>query len=315
MWLTKRLALSLFLVWSVATILFLSIRLVPGDPAEALLYFGGGAAPDPAQVAALRERLGLNEPLLTQYLKTFIGYLQGDLGRSLQDNASIGEQLARRLPRTLELVAAAGLISTLIGVPAGAFAAVRRGRFFDSAASTVTALAMSVPVFVAGPLLVLALSQMSRLLPAGGFVEFSDDPIKHLQLMIMPALTLSLGLMASIFRITRGSTLETMQRDYVRTAHAKGVARHLVFTRHVLRNAMLPVITVIALNLGTMLGGSVIVEYIFSWPGLAGFTVSAVSTRDYPVVVASVLVISAMLIGLNLLVDIAYGKLDPRTVR
>lgn len=314
MWLMQRLALSLFLVWSVASILFMAIRLVPGDPAEALLYISG-ATPDPAAVAVLRERLGLNEPLLSQYLQTFIGYLHGDLGRSLQDDASIGAQIALRLPRTLELVVAAGLISALVGLPAGVFAALRRGGVFDRIASAMTALSMSLPVFVVGTVLMLLLSQTLRLLPAGGFVEFSANPLQHLKLMIMPALTLSLGLAASVFRITRGSTLETLQRDYVRTAHAKGLAYRVVLVRHVLRNALMPVITVIALNLGAMLGGSVLVESIFSWPGLAGFTVSAVSSRDYPAVVASVLVISAMLIGLNLLVDIVYAKLDPRTVR
>ncbi len=315
MWLLKRFALSLVLLWLVATILFLSIRLVPGDPAEALLNFGGGGAPDPAAIALMRERLGLNEPLLSQYLKTFVGFAQGDLGKSLQDGSSVGELISIRLPRTLELVAAASIISTLIGVSSGAYAAARNGGFFDKISSAVSALSMAVPIFVTGTVLVLFLSRALQLLPAGGFIDFSEDPVRHLQMIIMPAVTLSLGLTASIFRITRASALETSQRDYVRTAHAKGVAPRLVFTRHVLRNAMLPVITVIALNLGSMLGGSVLVEYIFNWPGLASFTVAAVSSRDYPVVVSSVLVISAMLIGLNFIVDVIYVRLDPRTTR
>ena len=314
MWLVKRLALSMLLIWVVATILFLSIRLVPGDPAEALLTFGG-VTPDPSAIALMRERLGLNEPLFDQYVSTIFGYLQGDLGKSLLDGASIGEQIANRLPRTLELVAAAAIISTSIGVSAGAFAAARIGGIFDKFSSAVAAIFMSMPIFVTGTVLVLVLSRTFRILPAGGFIDFSENPARHMQMILMPALTLSVGLMANIFRITRSSILETLQRDYVRTAQAKGLAPRLVFMRHVMRNAMLPVITVIALNLGTMLGGSVLVEYIFNWPGLAGFTVAAVSSRDYPVVVSSVLVISAMLIALNLIVDIAYAKLDPRTAR
>ena len=310
-WVVKRVGVSILLVWIVASVVFMAIHLVPGDPAE-LLLSSGGLAPDPEAVAELRRRLGLDQPILVQYANDFARLLQGDLGRSMKDDSSIAEAIARRLPRTLELIAAAGVVSILIGIPAGTFAAVRRGGIFDRVGSGLSALGLAIPVFVMGTLMVLLFAQTLRWVPAGGFVTFAQDPWQHLKLLSMPAATIALHLAPVVFRITRASVLDVASRDYVRTARAKGLGSRPVLIRHVVRNALMPIVTVLGLQLGGLLGGTVLVEFVFNWPGLSGFLVESVSSRDYPEVVAIVLVISILFVGLNLLIDLAYGALDPR---
>jgi len=311
LWFARRLALSLVLLWIVTSLVFFSIHMVPGDPAELLLSTEGGTANE-AAVAAMRERLGLDKPLHVQYAEKMLALLHGDLGRSLIDNSPITEQLARRLPRTLELVGAAALIGVLIGVPAGVFAALRRGGSFDRIASAATGFAQSVPVFVKGTLMVLVFAQILRLVPAGGYVAFSEDPLRHVLLLLMPALSVAIGLSAVMFRMTRSSTLEVIPQDYVRTARAKGLPRQRIVMRHILRNALMPVLTVFALSVGTLLSGTVLVEFVFNWPGLSGMLVNAVYARDYPIVTAVILVTSALFIAINLAVDVIYAILDPR---
>jgi peptide/nickel transport system permease protein len=310
-WFVKRLGISVLLVWLVATIVFLAIYLVPGDPAE-LLLSQGGAAPDPAIVEDLRDQLGLNRPVLEQYLHSMAGLLRGDLGYSMMDGAPIAGEIAIRLPRTLELIGAAALISVLVGVSTGTLAAVGAGGAFDRIASALAGLGLAVPVFVIGTLAILVFAQSLRLVPAGGFVPFGQDPAQHLTLLLMPAGTIAVGLSAIMFRVTRSAVLEVTLRDYVRTARAKGLSFRRILTRHILRNALIPVVTVLALNLGTLLGGTVLVEYVFNWPGLSGLLVDAVNGRDYPAVVGVVLVISILFVTLNFVVDILYAVLDPR---
>ncbi len=310
-WFVKRLGISVLLVWLVATIVFLAIYLVPGDPAE-LLLSQGGAAPDPAIVEDLRDQLGLNRPVLEQYLHSMAGLLRGDLGYSMMDGAPIAGEIATRLPRTLELIGAAALISVLVGVSTGTLAAVGAGGAFDRIASALAGLGLAVPVFVIGTLAVLVFAQSLRLVPAGGFVPFTQDPAQHLTLLLMPAGTIAVGLSAVMFRVTRSAVLEVTVRDYVRTARAKGLSFRRILTRHILRNALIPVVTVLALNLGTLLGGTVLVEYVFNWPGLSGLLVDAVNGRDYPAVVGVVLVISILFVTLNFVVDVLYAVLDPR---
>lgn len=310
-WFVKRLGISVLLVWLVATIVFLAIYLVPGDPAE-LLLSQGGAAPDPAIVEDLRDQLGLNRPVLEQYLHSMAGLLRGDLGYSMMDGAPIAGEIATRLPRTLELIGAAALISVLVGVSTGTLAAVGAGGAFDRIASALAGLGLAVPVFVVGTLAILVFAQSLRLVPAGGFVPFAQDPAQHLILLLMPAGTIAVGLSATMFRVTRSAVLEVTVRDYVRTARAKGLSFRRILTRHILRNALIPVVTVLALNLGTLLGGTVLVEYVFNWPGLSGLLVDAVNGRDYPAVVGVVLVISILFVTLNFVVDVLYAVLDPR---
>lgn len=310
-WFARRIATSVLLIWVVASIVFLAIRLVPGDPAE-LLLSQGGVAPDPAAVAELREQLGLDRPIPEQYVAKFAMLLRGDLGQSMQDNASITTEIARRLPRTLELIGLATLIAVGIGIPAGVRAANRPGGMFDRAALGVSALGLAVPVFVLGTVLVLVFAQTLRWVPAGGYVPFARDPLRHLTLVAMPSLAIGIGLAATVFRMTRASVLDVAQRDFVRTARAKGVAPRRIMTRHVLRNALMPVVTVLALHMGSLLGGTVLVEYVFNYPGLSGLLVEAVNARDYPAVEGVVLVISVLFVLLNMVVDLVYAVLDPR---
>ncbi len=313
-WFLKRLGVSLILIWVAASVVFLAIHLVPGDPAE-LLLSQGGSAPDKAMVKELRDQLGLNQPLHIQYAQQMWRLLHFDLGRSMQDDSPVSEEIIRRLPRTLELILAAGLMAVLIGIPGGTAAAMRRGSLFDRLTSAIASLALAVPVFVTGTLIVMVFAQWLRLVPAGGFVAFAKDPVQHLILLAMPASAIGLGLSAVMFRMTRAAVLDVMLKDYVRTARAKGVAPRRILVRHVVRTALMPVITVLALYLGTLLGGTVLVEFVFNWPGLSGSLVSAVNARDYPQVVGIVLVISVLFVALNLTVDVIYGLLDPRVRR
>ena len=307
----RRLLVSLGLVWVVASLVFLVIHLIPGDPAE-LLLSQGGIAPDPAAVEELRERLGLNQPLWTQYVTYMTGLLQGDFGLSLQDEHPIGDEIGLRLPRTLELVGAAGVISLVFGVPLGVAAALRSGGVLDRVLSAWAGLALSIPVFVVGTLAVLVLAQELRLVSAGGYVPFARDPVRHLTLLAMPACTIAVGLGAVVFRVMRSSVLEVLERDHVRAAQARGVAPAAIIRRHVVRNALTPVVTVVALHLGALLGGTVLVEFVFNWPGLSGYLVRAVEARDYPEVMGIVLVISTLFVLLNFLVDLLYAVIDPR---
>jgi peptide/nickel transport system permease protein len=285
--------------------------MIPGDPAE-LLLSSGGVAPDPAQVLELRERLGLEAPLLQQYA-SFIGQLlRLDLGTSLTDDYPVMDEIAKRLPRTIELILAATILAVAIGMPIGVVAALRRGSGMDRTLSAVASFNQSLPVFVTGTLLILVFAQQLRWVPAGGYVAFAQDPARHMTNLLMPAVTIAIGLSTVVFRMTRASVLETLDRDWVRTARAKGLAPRHVVRRHVLRNSLGPVVTVIGLQMGTLLGGTVLVEYVFNWPGLSGYLVRAVEQRNYPEVQGIVLVICALFVFLNLVVDLLYAVLDPR---
>lgn len=310
-WIARRLIVVLVLAWLVATIVFLALHMVPGDPAE-LLLSTGGTSPDPGAVAELREKLGLDRPLLVQYGAFLGGLLQGDLGTSLVDDYPVISEIALRLPRTLELILAGTLLALIVGVPAGIYAAIHRGGLFDRIASGVTALLLAVPVFVVGTLLVLLFAQTLRLMPAGGFTPISQDPAQHFKLLTLPAIAVAKGLAAILFRMTRAAMLDALANDYVRTAQAKGAAPRRVLFIHVLRNALNPVVTVLGLQMGTLLGGTVLVEYVFNWPGLSTPLLRAVEGRDYPMVVGIVLTISVLFLLINLAVELIHAALDPR---
>ncbi|MBY5836293.1 ABC transporter permease [Rhizobium leguminosarum] len=310
-YLIRRVATALVTLFAVATLIFLLLYLVPGDPAE-ILMSGGGIAPSQEAVDALRANLGLDRPLWDQYLSYLAKIISGDLGTSFQDHASISGEIARRLPRTIELILAATIVSVLIGMPAGVLAALRRGGFWDGLFSSVASFGLSVPVFVTGTLMILVFSQILRLVPAGGYVEFTENPVQHLIYLTMPAISISVGLIPVVFRMTRSSILEFLEREWVRTARAKGLGEKRVLLRHVVRNSLSPIITVLGLHIGTLLGGTVLVEYVFNWPGLSGMLVQAVEQRDYPAVQGIVLVICILFVLINLGVDLLYGLLDPR---
>jgi peptide/nickel transport system permease protein len=310
-YLVRRVLISLGLIYVVTTLLFLVLHVVPGDPAE-LLLSGGGVAPSPESVAELRDRLGLNDPLWQQYIDHLARIARGDLGNSFQDEHPVVEEIARRLPRTLELIVAASLLAVLLGLPLGTLAAVRRGRFADQALSSLASFNLSVPVFVTGTILVLIFAQKLRWVPAGGYAPLAADPVQHLIFLMMPAIAIAVGLAAVIFRMARAAVLDTLERDWVRTARAKGLKPRQVLIRHVVRNALTPVVTVLGLHMGTLLGGTVLVEYVFNWPGVSSLLVRAVEQRDYPEVLGIVLVVSFLFILLNLVVDLMYALLDPR---
>ncbi len=310
-WVVRRIGVAAVLVWVVASVIFMAIHVVPGDPAE-LLLSQGGAAPDPAAVAQLRDQLGLDRPLLTQYLGSLGQVLHGDLGESLQDGSPVGPEILLRLPRTLELIAAAAVLALASGLPLGVLGALRRGGVIDRALSGVAALGLALPVFVLGTLMVFVFAQRLHWVSAGGYVPLAQAPGRHFALLAMPAAAIAAGLFGTVYRMTRASVLDVFWRDYVRTATAKGLTRRAVLLHHVLRNALMPVVTVVALHLGSLLGGTVLVEYVFNYPGLSGLLVDAVNARDYPEVQGVMLVISVLFIGLNLLTDMLYASLDPK---
>ncbi len=221
-------------------------------------------------------------------------------------------EVALRLPRTIELIVAAALIATVLGIPLGTRAALNAGGASDRIVSFVASLGLSTPVFVVGTLAILLFAQTLRLVPAGGYVPFLEDPVQHLVLLSLPATTIAISLWAIVVRMTRSSVLEVLERDYVRTARAKGILPRRIVRHHVVRNALVPVITVLGLQMGTLLGGTVLVEFVFNWPGLSGYLVRAVEARDYPEVVGIVLTISILFVLLNLVVDLTYALLDPR---
>jgi peptide/nickel transport system permease protein len=307
----RRVGISLLLLFMVATILFFSIHLLPGDPT--LLILGGDAAqPTPEQIEMVRVKLGLDKPLWVQYVVWLKQVGQGDLGQSLVDERSVARDLANRLPRTLQLVIPATLVATAIGVPLGMFAARRRGRLADPAASAIALLGFSMPVFVVGMLFVVVFSLELGWFPPTGYVPFGEDSKGFLRHLILPVLALAAAPMAITMRMTRSSFLEQSALDYVRTARAKGLPEPTVAWRHVLRNALLPVVTVIGLQAGSMFAGAVLVEYIFSWPGLNLLLLNSISTRDYPIIQGVVLLAAVMFVLVNLMTDLCYAVINPR---
>jgi peptide/nickel transport system permease protein len=295
-----RLTSAFVVVMGVCTLVFLLIHLVPGDPVEMML--GEGAAP--ADRSALRAALGLDEPLHTQFTTYVSRLARLDLGQSLHLHRPVEDLLAERLPATLELAAAALLLALVIALPLGSFAAQRRGRASDTVAMGFSLLGLSIPNFWLGPLLILVFSLWLGWVPVSG--RDSADSL------ILPAVTLGTSLAAILARMVRSSLLEVLGEDFVRTAHAKGLSAGVVLCRHALPNAAIPVVTLLGLQLGALLGGAVITEIVFSWPGLGSLLVEAIQSRDYPVVQGTVLVISLGYVGVNLMTDLAYAWLDPR---
>ena len=296
----SRLLSAVLVLLGVSCLVFLLIHLVPGDPVEVML----GEAAQPADREALRHALGLDQPLLTQLLHYFQGLLHLDLGTSLQSQRPIAELLWERLPATAELAAAALLVAVVIAFPLGVLAAVRKDSPWDYGAMSVSLLGVSMPNFWLGPVLILVFSVWLGWLPVSGREEAAS--------IVLPAVTLGTALAAVLSRMVRSSLLEVLHEDYVRTARAKGLSERTVILRHALRNALLPVVTVLGLQLGVLLGGAVVTEMVFSWPGLGELTIESIQRRDYPVVQACVLLISTSYVVVNTLTDLVYGWLDPR---
>jgi peptide/nickel transport system permease protein len=297
---THRLAGALLVVFGVVTIVFLLIHLIPGDPVEIML----GEAASVTDREALRTALGLDQPLARQFMAYLEGLLRLDLGSSYHSHRPVVELLLERLPATLVLAGMALLITLVMAVPLGIVAAVRRDSLWDSGAMSFSMLGVSVPNFWLGPLLILVFSLGLGWFPVSGRESFGA--------VVLPAITLGTGLAAVLSRMVRSSMLEVLGEDYMRTARAKGLAPSRVIIHHGLRNALLPVITLLGLQLGALLAGAVITETVFSWPGVGLLTIEAIQSRDYPVVQACVLLISVSYVLINLLTDIAYAWVDPR---
>jgi len=308
----SRLVTALIQLWVIATLVFSIMYIMPGDPV--LLLLGPESNPSPETVAAMRHQLGLDQPVLSQYFKWLGNAATGDLGNSL-DGVSVMEYVSSSLPKTMELASAAIVLAAIIGVPVGIAAALRRGRFLDGLLTSLSTLGISVPVYILGSLLILLLSLKLGWLPSSGYTDISRNAFLHFQKLILPALTLGLGLASSIARMTRSSMLEILGRDFVRSLRARGMRERRVIWLHVLRNAAIPIVTIIGLQLGNLMGGTVLVEALYNWPGLSTLLVTAVSNRNYPLVQGSILTIAALFILINLCVDILYSLLDPRIRR
>lgn len=311
-YLIRRAGLALLLLWLVATILFFFVHLLPGDPADVILGSSDQYQPTKEQLETARRELGLDRPIWEQYL-TYLGKLvRGDLGVSFLNKRPVGADLSIRLVRTLQLVIPSMFLSSLLGIAMGVAAARLRGRVLDAGISTIALIGFSIPVFVIGNLMVLVLAIYLNWLPSSGFAELSANPMKWLSYAIMPIIALSLGPLASTMRMTRTTVIEQLSQDYVRTARSKGLPERVVVYKHVLKNALLPVVTVIGLQVGTMFAGSVLVEYVFNWPGLSSLLIRSIGTRDYPVIQGTVMLSSFIFVGVNLLTDLSYAFLNPR---
>jgi peptide/nickel transport system permease protein len=282
--------------------------MIPGDPARVL----AGTDADTAGLEEIRQKYGLNDPLPLQYTRWLGLALRGDLGESIRTRTSVARTVALKLPITLELACLALLVALSIAIPAGVVAAVRRNTAWDVLASGVSLCGVSIPNFWLGIMLILLVSVRFGWLPASGFVPIAEDPVGNLKRMLMPALVLGTGLAAVLMRQTRNAMIEVLSADYVRTARAKGLAQMAVVVRHALRNGLIPVVTILGLQMGALMGGAVVTEQIFVLPGFGRLIVEAVFTRDYPVVQGVVLITASSYVLINLLVDLSYTVLNPR---
>lgn len=298
--LLTRLVSALVVVLGVCTLVFLLIHLVPGDPVEAML----GENAQLADREALRQALGLDRPLGQQYLEYLQRLARLDLGLSFQDRRPVAAILGERLPATLELTLAALALALTLALPLGVLAARHRGSPLDTGAMSLSLVGISIPNFWLGPLLILVFSLWLGWTPVSG----REGPAS----LILPALTLGTGMAAILARMVRGSILEVLGEDYVRTARAKGLSERRILWGHALRNAWLPILTLIGLQLGGLLGGAVITETVFAWPGVGSLLVEAIQSRDYPVVQACVLLVSLSYVLVNTLTDLVYSWVDPR---
>jgi len=287
---------------------FTIFRLLPGDPAELIL----GADPDPAALAALRHQFGLDEPLPIQFLRWSGQALRGDLGVSRINDQPVLPLVLEKAPVTLELAVLGLLVGSLVGIPLGVVSALTRDSWTDLAVRVVSFFGFSLPNYWLGVLLVIAFSLGLGWLPPAGYAAPSENLVLNLRYAILPSLAIGLPIAAEQTRFLRASMLDVLHQDYVRTARAKGLAQLAVVARHIFKNALIPLLTIIGLEFGFLLGGSVVIEQIFTWPGIGLLTFQSIQARDYPVVQGAVFVTAVGFVAVNLLVDISYVLLDPR---
>lgn len=310
-YLIKRLLMVFPTVFGAVTLVFFAIHLAPGDPISLYIPPDFPVNASPERIAELRARLGLDRPLHVQYATFIAGLFQGDLGTSLQHRTPVAEGLLDRLPNTLQLGVLSLAIAVLLGVTVGVVSAVRRGTWLDNAAMTLALFGVSIPNFWLGMLLMQLVGLHWPILPPSGFGG-SIFTAEGLRYALLPAITIGISGAGGLARYTRSSMLDVLNEDYVRTARSKGLSERLVVYKHALRNALIPIITLLGLSFGSMLSGAVIVETVFGWPGVGRYLVTGISNRDFPVVQGAVLVIAVGFVLANLITDLVYGFVDPR---
>jgi peptide/nickel transport system permease protein len=304
----RRAGAALVVLFLSSVLIFIGVRALPGDTALAL----AGENRDPAALQATREKYGLDQPVPIQYVTWLSRIVQGDFGESSKSGLPVANTVVDRLPVTLELALLSLVIALALGIPAGILAAVKPGSVFDYAGSALALVGLSVPHFWLGLMLILLVSVQLGWLPASGYVGFFEDPLENLKRMIMPAIVLGTSVAAIVMRQMRSAMLESLGADYVRTARAKGLPERAVIGRHALRNSLLTVVTIVGLQLGVLISGAVITEQIFVIPGFGKLTLDSVLQRDFALVQAVVLVVTAGYVLINLLVDLLYSLLNPR---
>jgi peptide/nickel transport system permease protein len=304
----RRIAISVVTLFVISLVVFTGVRMIPGDPARVM----GGTEADPAGLEEIRQKYGLKDPVPVQYVRWLGLALRGDLGESIRTRESVVWTVGKKLPITIELACFAILIALCIAIPAGVFSAIRRNTVWDFLANAVSLCGISIPSFWLGIMLILLFAVRLGWLPASGFVPLWEQPLGNLQRMVMPAFVLGAGLAAVLMRQTRNSMIEVMSTDYIRTAYSKGLAGRVVIFRHAIRNGLIPVVTILGLQMGALMGGAVVTEQIFVVPGFGRLIVEAVFTRDYPLVQGVVLITASSYVLINLLVDVSYSVLNPR---
>lgn len=304
----RRLAQSIPVLLVVSLIVFFLMRLIPGDPALSLM----GQEATEEQLIAVRAAWGLDEPLYIQYLYWLGNLVRGDFGVSYFSRMPVADLIGNALPSTIELALVAMVIALVIAIPTGIIAAVKRGSLIDALASTVILFGISFPDFWLGILLILLFAVVLEWLPPLGHVAFLTDPGQNLRFIVLPALTLGLILAAPIMRFLRSGMLDVLSEDYIRVARSKGLLERRVIIRHALKNAAIPTVTMVGVQIASLLGGTAIVETVFAWPGIGWLTVNAVYQRDYAVIQAVVMMVAAFFVIINLIVDLVYAWLDPR---
>ncbi|MHB1416034.1 MAG: ABC transporter permease [Chloroflexota bacterium] len=304
----RRLIQTIPVLLFASIMIFLLMRMIPGDPAVVL----GGEDATPEQLETIRHRLGLDQPLPVQYVIWVGNVLHGDLGKSIISSQPVTQLLMQKVPATGELALGALLIATIVGIPLGMAAALRRGSALDMAVTAYTSTALGIPNFWIGILLIILFVIVLGWLPPGGRVPLTENPGMAWKYLLMPVLTLSVQTSGILIRFTRTAMLEVLPEDYIRTARSKGLTEQAIVVRHALRNALIPVVTVIGLQLGRLLGGAVIAEMIFAWPGVGRLVIQAVGQRDYAIVQGVLLLLVIVFVLINLITDLLYGLLDPR---
>lgn len=308
-YLVKRLLFTLLVLWAVSVIVFSAVRLVPGDVCRIVL---ATSDVDEAQCNAIRQELGLDQPVLTQYFTWIGGVLRGDFGTTLISKRDVWTEIRTRIPLTLELTLLSTLFALALALPIGVYTAMKQDTAPDYILRLLTIGWLSIPSFWLGTMLIIFPAKWWGYSPPVGYVDFWVNPLRNLEQLYLPAIALGLALSASLARVTRSSMLEVLRQDYVRTARAKGLRERVLVIRHTLRNAMIPVVTLFGIQFGVLLGGTVVLESIFSLPGLGTLTLSSVLIKDYPQVQGLVLFFATVLVLINLVVDISYGWFDPR---